>query len=118
MKGLPENFNWVNYLELNPDVKRVFKTELGAINHYLRYGKNENRKFEVDTPQVIELENKNVESNLLSSDEVEFITVFEVDDINDVKTLEVISKDEIGLVDEILNDDTKITKVKKSRKKK
>ena len=50
MKGLPTNFNWVEYLNLNPDVKRVFKTEQGAINHYLKYGRFENRKYYLEKP--------------------------------------------------------------------
>jgi hypothetical protein len=40
-----EDFNWQKYLELNPDLYYIIKNEKEAKEHYLKYGKIENRKY-------------------------------------------------------------------------
>ena len=43
--NLPADFNWVEYLDLNSDLKpNGVKTEALAVRHYLKYGIKENRK--------------------------------------------------------------------------
>jgi lipopolysaccharide biosynthesis protein len=43
---IPVDFNWVEYLELNPDLRvGKVKTEHLAIRHYLRFGIRENRRY-------------------------------------------------------------------------
>jgi len=47
MSSLPDDFDWVRYLELNPDVKNNahFNSEAGAIRHWEKYGEKENRAY-------------------------------------------------------------------------
>ena len=50
--SLPKDFNWRVYLQLNPDLgKAGIRTEQGAINHWLRYGYKENRKYNYSLPK-------------------------------------------------------------------
>ena len=43
---IPVDFNWVEYLELNPDLRAgKVKTEHLATRHYLRFGIRENRRY-------------------------------------------------------------------------
>jgi hypothetical protein len=47
-KDLPKDFDWLNYLLLNPDLKNHgIKTEDGAKAHWLIYGYKENRKYTI-----------------------------------------------------------------------
>ena len=41
---LPNDFNWKTYINLNNDLS-IFNTEKEAIEHYINYGLNENRKY-------------------------------------------------------------------------
>lgn len=43
--NLPKDFNYLNYLRFNPDLIFSFSTKYKAIEHYLRYGRSEGRKF-------------------------------------------------------------------------
>lgn len=40
-----ENFDWINYLKLNPDVAKVNNTQQFAISHWLNHGKSEGRIY-------------------------------------------------------------------------
>lgn len=89
MKGLPTNFNWVEYLNLNPDVKRVFNNEQGAINHYLKYGRFENRKYylevqilkdEITDEKELIQNNTNDVTVILENIETENITPIQIED--------------------------------------
>jgi hypothetical protein len=109
MKGLPTNFNWVEYLKLNPDVKRVFNNEQGAINHYLKYGRFENRKYCIEKPILnneITDEKELIQNNtndvtvILENIETEIITPIQIED-NEKK-----------------DDNVEIKVIKKKRKKK
>jgi hypothetical protein len=44
-KSIPDDFDWVTYLELNTDVKEIFNEESLAKYHYYITGKNENRVY-------------------------------------------------------------------------
>lgn len=96
MKGLPTNFNWVEYLNLNPDVKRVFNNEQGAINHYLKYGRFENRKYylevqilkdEITDEKELIQNNVNDVTVILENIETETITPVETDENVEIKVL-------------------------------
>lgn len=96
MKGLPTNFNWVEYLKLNPDVKRVFNNEQGAINHYLKYGRFENRKYylevqilkdEITDEKELIQNNVNDVTVILENIETETITPVETDENVEIKVL-------------------------------
>ena len=109
MKGLPTNFNWVEYLNLNPDVKRVFNNEQGAINHYLKYGRFENRKYCIEKPILndeITDEKELIQNNtndvtvILENNETENITPIQIED------------------NEKIDDNVEIKVTKKKRKKK
>jgi hypothetical protein len=109
MKGLPTNFNWVEYLKLNPDVKRVFNNEQGAINHYLKYGRFENRKYCIEKPILnneITDEKELIQNNtndvtvILENIETEIITPIQIED------------------NEKIDDNVEIKVTKKKRKKK
>jgi hypothetical protein len=40
------NFNWINYLKKNPDLKnKGIQTSIQALNHYMTIGKNQGRKY-------------------------------------------------------------------------
>lgn len=84
LKNLPENFNWLSYLELNSDlVNAGLKTEENAINHYLNFGKIEKRLFE---KKIIYPEPKYENSSVFicgTSDEIEILK-----DSNIVKKIE------------------------------
>lgn len=43
--NLPNDFNWHEYVDLYPDLKKVIKTETKAITHYLNNGILEGRKY-------------------------------------------------------------------------
>jgi hypothetical protein len=43
--SLPEDFNAMNYLELNPDVRQAGLT---AAEHYMLHGFREKRRYKVD----------------------------------------------------------------------
>jgi hypothetical protein len=45
-ENIPENFNAIEYIELNEDLKNM--TELQAKNHYEHYGYKENRKYKYE----------------------------------------------------------------------
>lgn len=46
MNHLPENFDWMFYLNYHEDLKLAgLKTQEEAVRHYLMHGKNENRKI-------------------------------------------------------------------------
>jgi hypothetical protein len=45
---IPKNFNWKTYLKLNPDLKFSKKAE--ALKHYIKFGKLENRIYEINLP--------------------------------------------------------------------
>lgn len=42
---LPKNFNWQEYLRLNPDVSKVSNTKAFAEEHYLKHGSKEGRSY-------------------------------------------------------------------------
>jgi len=42
---IPVDFNWKMYLDLNPDIARVFSTKEDAIKHYLQSGIRETRRY-------------------------------------------------------------------------
>ena len=44
ISGLPPNFNWRNYIKLNPDLCNL--NERQSIKHYKKYGIFENRQYE------------------------------------------------------------------------
>jgi hypothetical protein len=48
MNSLPREYNWLEYVYLNPDLTGM--TELDAYYHYTGYGKFENRKYKFDLP--------------------------------------------------------------------
>jgi len=48
MNLLPNDYNWKEYIYLNPDLSEM--TETDAYYHYTGYGKNENRKYKFDLP--------------------------------------------------------------------
>ena len=48
MNSLPNDYNWQEYVYLNPDLTGM--TELDAYYHYTGYGKFENRKYKFDLP--------------------------------------------------------------------
>lgn len=53
MQNLPKDFNWKDYLELNPDLGRAnILTESAAIRHWTRFGYNENRQYKKEKPIV------------------------------------------------------------------
>lgn len=53
MSNLPKDFNWKDYLELNPDLGRAnILTESAAIRHWTRFGYNENRQYVKEKPIV------------------------------------------------------------------
>lgn len=43
--SIPDDFDWITYLELNTDVKEIFNEESLAKYHYYITGKNENRVY-------------------------------------------------------------------------
>jgi len=43
--SIPDDFDWVSYVELNTDVKKIFNQENLAKYHYYITGKNENRIY-------------------------------------------------------------------------
>jgi len=46
---LPQDFSWKDYIEIYDDLKAAgIVTEKQAIYHYLIYGANESRKFNID----------------------------------------------------------------------
>jgi len=54
-------FNWKQYLQNYPDLRKLIKTKEGALNHWERYGKNENRtdkkiRYTLDLKKVPESE--------------------------------------------------------------
>jgi SAM-dependent methyltransferase len=49
--ALPQDFDYRNYLYLNPDVLEVYgENEYKAIQHFLRYGKQGEREYRLDSP--------------------------------------------------------------------
>ena len=50
---LPIDFNWKTYLSLNEDVakNRRFNTEEGSIEHWIKYGYKERRKYKINDEQ-------------------------------------------------------------------
>jgi hypothetical protein len=48
MNSLPSDYNWQEYIYLNPDLTGM--TELDAYYHYTGYGKYEKRKYKFDVP--------------------------------------------------------------------
>lgn len=52
---IPKNFNWKTYLKLNPDLNFSKKEE--AVKHYIKFGKIENRLFEINLPSDFVWEN-------------------------------------------------------------
>ena len=54
MSNLPDDFNWIIYLDINPDVKNnaQFCNEAGAIRHWNVYGQNENRKYKYNPNDI------------------------------------------------------------------
>ena len=51
---IPKDFDWSFYLSNHPDLMQAgLKTEPAAINHYLAYGKNENRQYKPINTDII-----------------------------------------------------------------
>ena len=48
---IPNDFNWIKYLELNKDINIIHNKE-NAINHYLTYGINEKRIYKLDKYKI------------------------------------------------------------------
>ena len=48
MNSLPSDYNWQEYVYLNPDLTGM--TEIDAYYHYTGYGRFENRKYKFDLP--------------------------------------------------------------------
>jgi hypothetical protein len=46
--NIPEDFNWKTYLDLNPDLLEKCTDKYSAINHYIKYGRNEKRKYYIN----------------------------------------------------------------------
>jgi hypothetical protein len=51
---IPKNFNWKIYLKLNPDLKFLKKEQ--ALKHYIKFGKIENRIYEINLPSDFDWE--------------------------------------------------------------
>jgi hypothetical protein len=69
------DFYWEYYNELNPDLKMSgLRTPLDFINHYMRYGKKENRKYRFNQlyPNFDPLEYKQVNPNLGLNSNIEY----------------------------------------------
>jgi hypothetical protein len=49
MSNIPNNFNWKDYLKLNPDLNQFVNQE-EAIHHYIHHGLKENRPYKVSIP--------------------------------------------------------------------
>ena len=45
LSTLSDDFNWVKYLRLNPDIAKKHKNETKAVNHWINYGYSEKRKY-------------------------------------------------------------------------
>jgi hypothetical protein len=48
MTLLPSDYNWQEYVYLNPDLHGM--NENDAYHHYIGYGANEKRKYKFDIP--------------------------------------------------------------------
>lgn len=48
--ALPNDFNWIIYLDLNEDLKSKIIDKIKAEKHYLKHGIRENRKYKVEIP--------------------------------------------------------------------
>jgi len=44
------DFNWIDYLDYNSDLKAVLKTEEDAISHFISFGKSEGRRYNKKMP--------------------------------------------------------------------
>lgn len=62
--NLPIDFDWKIYLSLNEDVakNRRFNTEEGSIEHWIKYGCKERRKYKIDTIDIIDTKHIKVKS--------------------------------------------------------
>lgn len=49
MSNIPNDFNWNEYLRLNPDLNQNSSQE-DTINHYINHGSKENRSYKTDIP--------------------------------------------------------------------
>jgi hypothetical protein len=47
--NLPEDFNYYNYYQLNPDLRFLELNELELSKHYILNGKNESRKYNIES---------------------------------------------------------------------
>ena len=61
---LPKGFNWEDYLDLNPDLKKLsrFNNKAEAEKHWIMFGKKEGRPY--DKGNVISINNKS-ENNIV-----------------------------------------------------
>lgn len=65
---LPVDFNWVDYLNLNPDLRQgKVKTEHLATRHYLRFGIRENRRYRTDRTVVEKIKSINPNAVIINS---------------------------------------------------
>jgi lipopolysaccharide biosynthesis protein len=65
---IPVDFNWVEYLDLNPDLRPgKVKTEHLATRHYLRFGMKENRKYGYDIPILEKIKTFNPNTVIINS---------------------------------------------------
>jgi|TARA_B100001094_G_scaffold333423_1_gene411986 hypothetical protein len=63
--NVPKDFDWSFYLSSHPDLMQAgLKTEQAAINHYVSYGKNENRQYK---PIYRDMINNTISHNQLVS---------------------------------------------------
>jgi hypothetical protein len=82
---LPIDFNWQEYLQLNPDVYEQYKTEKESIHHYIYNGYYENRKYKIEEYKIEEykIEEYEVEENEVEEYKIE---EYEVEQNNILKT--------------------------------
>jgi hypothetical protein len=52
--NLPDNFNYINYYQLNLDLRFLELNELELSKHYILNGKNESRKYNIESSYRIE----------------------------------------------------------------
>ena len=68
-EDLYKKYDWGQYLKVNIDVNNIYKDKIGAINHYINYGKKEKRKiFLIDSEnnksEDIDIKLKNFNLNI------------------------------------------------------
>lgn len=91
MVNLPKDFNWQEYLFLNPDLGRVgIHTEEGAKRHWLRFGRNEHRQYLKEKPVAnlayspLQIKNTTVKRNQTGNKVLVLFHCFYLDVIDEI----------------------------------